>query len=190
VTQGNLMIDAQAQLNSGAGPAHDHGAEQGATTEVTEPLSALDESQRAALGELFAAADRLGAALAADDLPAYNTATHPLHALLPKVVASLANAGGWTTLANRLNQSGHLTEAVDIAVARKAFHSFVTPVTELAVELKRNHPETVVHVFQCPMTQRSFDGAPARARWVQLKPEIRNPYYGAAMLDCGAEVKP
>jgi len=190
VTQGNLMIDAQAQLNSGAGPAHDHGTEQGTATDVVEPLGALDANQRAVLGELFAAADQLGAALASDDLPAYNTATHPLHSLLPKVAASLASAQGWVTLANRLNQSGHLTEAVDIAVARKAFHSFVAPVTELAVELKRNHPETVVHVFQCPMTQRSFDGAPARARWVQLQPEIRNPYYGAAMLDCGAEVKP
>jgi membrane fusion protein, copper/silver efflux system len=190
VTQGNLMIDAQAQLNSGAGPAHDHGADQGSTAEVLEALGALDERQRAVLGELFAAADQLGAALASDNLPAYNNATHPLHSLLPKVAASVANAGGWATLANQLNESGHLTEAVDIAVARKAFHSFVTPVAELAVELKRHHPETVVHVFQCPMTQRSFDGAPARARWVQLQPEIRNPYYGAAMLDCGAEVKP
>jgi membrane fusion protein, copper/silver efflux system len=189
VTQGNLMIDAQAQLNSGAGPAHDHGTEQGTATDVVEPLSALDESQRAVLGELFVAADRLGAALASDDLPAYNNATQPLHSLLPKVAASLASAQGWFTLASRLNQSGHLTEAVDLEAARKAFHRFVTPVTELAVELKRNHPETGVHIFQCPMTARSFDGAPARARWVQLKPEIRNPYYGAAMLDCGAEVK-
>lgn len=190
VTQGNLMIDAQAQLNSGAGPAHDHGAEHGAAPDMVELLGALDENQRVVLGELFAAADRLGAALAADDLATYNVATQPLHPLLPRVAASLANAGAWTTLANRLNDSGHLAEAGDLAAARKAFHSFVTPVTGLAVELKRNHPETVVHIFQCPMTQRSFDGAPARARWVQLKPEIRNPYYGAAMLDCGAEVKP
>ena len=61
--------------------------------------------------------------------------------------------------------------------------------TELAVQLKRARGETVVHVFECPMTTRSFDGAPARARWIQLQPDIRNPYYGAAMLDCGAEVK-
>ena len=190
VTQGNLMIDAQAQLNSGGGPAHDHGAEQGAAADVVEPLGALDEQQRAVVGELFAAADRLGAALASDDLPAYNTATHPLHPLLPKVAASLASTGGWATLANRLNQSGHLAEAVDLAAARKAFHGFITPATELAVELKRNHPETVVQIFQCPMTRRSFVGAPARARWIQLQPEIRNPYYGAAMLDCGTEIKP
>lgn len=190
VTQGNLMIDAQAQLNSGVGPAHDHGPDPATTTEVLEPLAALDESQQAVLGELFAAADRLGAALAADDLPAYNTATHPLHPLLPKVAAALANAGGWATLATRLNESGHLTEAADLAAARKAFHGFITPVTQLAGELKRNQPAIMVTIFQCPMTARAFAGAPARARWIQLQPEIRNPYYGAAMLDCGTEVKP
>jgi len=190
VTQGNLLIDAQAQLNSGAGTAHDHGLDHGATPETSEPASPLDEGQRAVLGELLTAADRLATALAADELAAFNSATHPLHALLPKVTESLANAQGWSTLAHRLNQSGHLAEAADIAVARKAFHGFITPVTDLAVQLKRNHPVTIIHVFQCPMTTRSFDGAPAKARWIQLKPEIRNPYYGAAMLDCGAEVKP
>lgn len=190
VTQGNLLIDAQAQLNSGDGPAHEHGTDHGATPEPLEPATALDAGQRAVLGELLAAADRLGAALAADDLAAFNAATHPLHTLLPRVAEALSGATGWSALANRLNQSGHLAETGDIAAARKAFHGFITPATELAEQLKRAHGETVVHVFQCPMTTRSFDGAPAKARWIQLKPEIRNPYYGAAMLDCGAEVKP
>lgn len=190
VTRGNLLIDAQAQLNSGSGPAHDHGPDQGATPEPSKPAGPLDENQRAVLGELLTAADRLAAALAADDLAAFNAATHPLHTLLPRVAESLANSEGWSTPAQRLNQSGHLAEAADIAAARKAFHGFVTPATELAVQLKRAHGETVVHVFECPMTRRSFDGAPARARWIQLKPEIRNPYYGAAMLDCGAEIQP
>jgi len=45
-------------------------------------------------------------------------------------------------------------------------------------------------VYQCPMTRRSFEGAPAKAAWLQLEGPIRNPYFGAEMLDCGTEVRP
>ena len=190
VTQGNLLIDAQAQLNSGGNPAPVHGDAASSNAAAPQPPTALNESQRALLNEFFAVADRLGAALAADDLLAFNAATPSLHSLLPRVSASLTDAPGWVTIANRLNQAGHLPEAGDIAAARKSFHGFITPATELAVQLKRGQPGSPVYVFQCPMTKRLFDGAPTSARWLQLKPEIRNPYYGAAMLDCGAEIKP
>ncbi len=192
VTQGNLLIDAQAQLNSGGSPIHDHGA---AVSSPDNPAglptaTAFDEPQQALLNELFAVADKLGVALAADNLIAFNAATHPLHALVPKVADVLNDLKGWSTIASQLNQSGHLAEAKDLAEARKAFHGFVTPVTEVALGLRRNTTNAVPRIFQCPMTKRSFDGAPANARWIQLTTEIRNPYYGAAMLDCGAEVKP
>ena len=192
VTQGNLLIDAQAQLNSGGSPIHDHGA---AVSSPDNPAglptaTAFDEPQQALLNELFAVADKLGVALAADNLIAFNAATHPLHALVPKVADVLNDLKGWSTIASQLNQSGHLAEAKDLAEARKAFHGFVTPVTEVALGLRRNTTNAVPRIFQCPMTKRSFDGAPANARWIQLTTETRNPYYGAAMLDCGAEVKP
>ena len=192
VTQGNLLIDAQAQLNSGGSPIHDLGA---AVSSPDNPAglptaTAFDEPQQALLNELFAVADKLGVALAADNLIAFNAATHPLHALVPKVADVLNDLKGWSTIASQLNQSGHLAEAKDLAEARKAFHGFVTPVTEVALGLRRNTTNAVPRIFQCPMTKRSFEGAPANARWIQLTPETRNPYYGAAMLDCGAEVKP
>jgi hypothetical protein len=40
------------------------------------------------------------------------------------------------------------------------------------------------------MTKDAFPGAPNRADWLQLKPEIHNPWFGKEMLDCGSEVKP
>jgi hypothetical protein len=40
------------------------------------------------------------------------------------------------------------------------------------------------------MTKSVFDAAPKASEWIQLQPSIRNPYFGAEMLDCGAEVKP
>jgi len=47
-----------------------------------------------------------------------------------------------------------------------------------------------VRVFQCPMVKQAFPGAPRTGSWIQLKAQIRNPYFGAEMLDCGNEVKP
>jgi hypothetical protein len=40
------------------------------------------------------------------------------------------------------------------------------------------------------MTKDAFPSAPNRGEWIQLQPAIRNPWFGAEMLDCGSEVKP
>jgi hypothetical protein len=63
-------------------------------------------------------------------------------------------------------------------------------VTELALALRRHGGVATVRTFQCPMVKQSFPGAPKIGRWIQLQPEIRNPYFGAEMLDCGNEIKP
>jgi hypothetical protein len=39
------------------------------------------------------------------------------------------------------------------------------------------------HLFACRVSPRT-------AEWLQLAAPIRNPYFGAEMLDCGSEVKP
>ncbi len=40
------------------------------------------------------------------------------------------------------------------------------------------------------MTKDAFAGAPRTAEWIQFDLPIRNPYFGAEMLDCGSEGKP
>lgn len=45
-------------------------------------------------------------------------------------------------------------------------------------------------VFRCPMTNDLWSGAPANAKWIQLTADLRNPYWGKEMRDCGTEVKP
>ena len=40
------------------------------------------------------------------------------------------------------------------------------------------------------MVKRAFPGAPKSGQWLQLDAKIHNPYFGAAMIDCGSEVKP
>jgi hypothetical protein len=73
---------------------------------------------------------------------------------------------------------------------RQAFLPWSTAGADLALALKRGGQTSDVTVFECPMTGDSFPGAPAKAKWVQSGSEIRNPYFGAEMLSCGAEVKP
>lgn len=141
VTQGNLMIDAEAQM---AQPESLGVAE-------AAPAHKVDEATMKRWTALSAAA----AALAADDLAAFNA-------------------------------SGAVTApASDLGAARSAFYQAVTPAVEEALK----HPG-IVRVYECPMTGGAFPGAPEKARWIQLDAPLRNPWFGAAMLECGSEVKP
>ncbi len=142
VSQGNLMIDAEAQM---AQPESLGVAV--ATNEV-----AAEQADEATVAE-WEKLSNAAAALAADDLAAFN-------------------------------QSG-LAGADSLAEARRALYEAVLPVLESALQ----HPGQV-KVYECPMTSGAFPGAPPQARWIQMEGPLRNPWFGAAMLDCGTEVKP
>ena len=141
VTQGNLMIDAEAQM---AQP-------ESLGVDEAMPEHTVDDATMKRWTVLSTAA----AALAADDLAAFNA-------------------------------SGAVTApAADLGAARSAFYEAVTPAVEEALK----HPG-IVRVYECPMTSGAFPGAPGKARWIQLDAPLRNPWFGAAMLECGSEVKP
>ena len=66
--------------------------------------------------------------------------------------------------------------ANDIAEMRLAFGEMSKLVIEILVEkpeLQRGR-----YLFMCPM-------AKGYQKWVQTTPELRNPYFGKAMLECG-----
>ncbi|MBL9127345.1 MAG: DUF3347 domain-containing protein, partial [Verrucomicrobiales bacterium] len=73
---------------------------------------------------------------------------------------------------------------------RKAFHGFVAAELKLFREV-RNRAAGIrdLKIYRCPMTSEAFDGAPPRAEWLQLAPPLRNPWFGAEMLECGVEVR-
>lgn len=182
VLRGNLLIDAQAQLNQ---------AVQGGTppADAGPLLPPLTGEARTALLEAMAAADALRRALAADDLAAF-------HAALPNARAALAGLpgvlpeAGWRPLAE--DAAGLLPDqADDLRSARAAFHPFSERLADLALAARRAGAAPAAwKVYECPMTARAFGQAPPRARWFQTGAPIRNPWYGAAMLDCGTEVRP
>jgi membrane fusion protein, copper/silver efflux system len=196
VLNGNLLIDAQAQLNRSVSPGpHDHGAASSAPAASPAAPAAPDyppltEAQRGAVNKFFTIVDSLGLALAADDLTKFNAAAPQLHSALPALAGALRDAGGWSTLATEIDRVGHLGSASDLKEARKSFSGLSTATVELAKRVRATDASfAAVKLFMCPMTEDAYPGAPKRGSWLQLTAPLRNPYFGAEMLDCGTEVR-
>jgi Cu(I)/Ag(I) efflux system membrane fusion protein len=68
-----------------------------------------------------------------------------------------------------------LGEVKDIAAARTAFGELSLAITDYAQATKSGFGPDV-RVAYCPMADKP---------WLQRDKEIKNPYYGAAMLTCG-----
>jgi Cu(I)/Ag(I) efflux system membrane fusion protein len=185
VVNGNLLIDGQAEMNRAF-------AEPVATNAPAAALPALTDAQRKAVKDFLALADAITASLAADKLDEFNTQAAKSHAAMPKLMDAFVNADkAWHPILKGIEEAGHLEKADDLKAARKTFHPFSNAAVALAQTLRRSEKEFAsLKVFRCPMTKSVFDGAPKASEWIQLQPSIRNPYFGAEMLDCGAEVKP
>jgi Cu(I)/Ag(I) efflux system membrane fusion protein len=199
VTQGNLLIDGQAEINRAfaepalgtnlASPAEPDPAANATT--ATNALPLLTSPQREAIRAFLKQVDGVTTSLAADDLEAFNRAAAGIHAGLTALMDKFSGVDpAWHPFLQRLEAASHLERAPDLKAARQAFHPFSTAVVSLSRALRRADRDfTGVRLLRCPMTKDSFPGAPTRAEWIQLQPEVRNPYFGAEMLDCGSEVK-
>jgi Cu(I)/Ag(I) efflux system membrane fusion protein len=191
VTTGNLLIDSQAQLDA-SGLPHEHGPSTPETSMLPSPsssLPALTGGQRDVATNFLALADSLTSALSDDNLEAFNQRAATLHSSSATLAGTLTN-GGWSALTSNILAVAHLPQADNLKAARKAFHPLSLATVDLTKALQRHAGVESVRIFQCPMVKQAFPGAPRTGSWIQLKPQIRNPYFGAEMLDCGNEVKP
>ncbi len=188
VTSGNMLIDAQAQLNQSGQPA---GPDQGAPTQETKsaPMPPLNEAQTAAAKDFFAVADSVAVALAADNLAAFNGAAVKLHTAVPALQAAFAEAESWKPRVQAIASSGHLPEAASLEAARKAFVPFTKAVVEFVKPLRAQPAFTGIKIYQCPMVNQAVPGTPKIGQWLQAQAPLRNPFFGAEMIDCGSEVK-
>jgi Cu(I)/Ag(I) efflux system membrane fusion protein len=187
VTTGNLLIDAQAQLDGGGPSVHNHGGQTSfSPSGAPGNLPHLDDAQQKAAAEFLSAVDALTSALAADDVPAFNRQLAAIPPALARL-AALTNDVGWAALIQGLQSGGHLSPAADLKGARRMFHPFSMAVVEFAKAARRHG--AAVHIFQCPMVNQAVPGAPKTGYWIQSQAQIRNPFFGAEMIDCGAEVK-
>ncbi len=124
------------------------------------PLSVADSMSMK--GEVLASYLKVSAALAADDLAAAKTAA--------AAVAGHAGMGDKNIAA----KAEAVAKAAKIETARENFKALSAAVEPLAAG-EKNYV-----VMHCPM---------AGADWVQASPKVQNPYFGKAMLTCGAPKK-
>jgi len=195
VTTGNLLIDAQAQLDAtartveGRAPRVPDQSHATNSQELGKPVSQTwTDAQSAVAKDFLAQASAVSGALAADNLTAFNEQAAKVHAAMPKLVEALEQQTTLRPALAKLETSGHLEKATTLDEARKEFVPFTTGVADLAQQL-RARLSFDLKVYECPMADRAVKGAPKRVRWIQSEGPLRNPLFGAKMLDCGTEVK-
>ncbi len=177
VTTGNLLIDAQAQL--------DHPQATPALPVAVAP-ERLDAQQASAL-LLLEKVSAVGDALSSDDLAAHNSRIAALHTVAMSAAEELGAPG------KRLSEVAHVGPAKTLAEARRQFYPLSMAVAGLALQWKKQLPAIAerVKVFECPMAKSAVPSADTnQGRWVQMQAPLRNPFFGNEMLDCGKEIQP
>ena len=164
VTEGNLLIDAQAQLNrEAAGHAHAMSAGPAHAAPVAAAASSTSEDSMDAFTRLANVAIDAADALASDDYARYQ-----------KIFPELTGAAQGLDLPK-------LELGSSLKTARRSFEPWSTAVADL---LKPHRSHLGLKIFQCPMTPVLGKG-----RWVQRNLPLKNPFFGSAMPDCGDEIR-
>jgi len=198
VVEGGLILDGQAQL-AAVNATHAAKAKPAAHPPIMPPHNMvpplapdarpsgvrqikesatppLNEEDRDALLTASLTAADAARALADDDLAAYQR-------LLPALRAA-AHAYLEAQSDNSLAAlTAALVEGSDLKSARDAFEPFSTAIADLARAAHLHHGKTELHIFQCPMTPVLGTG-----RWLSRSSELRNPFFGELMLECGEEI--
>jgi Cu(I)/Ag(I) efflux system membrane fusion protein len=188
VTNGNLLIDGQAELNRSfmtpAKPPVPVAMKEFMTGEIPE-------SQQSAIREVIKTADAMAAALAADDLGAFNNASEPAMMITGDLTQSLADLSLPKDKLDALAAARHFHGSDSIEDARRKFLKFTMAATEVLGPLRSMKGLPNMQIWQCPMVDQAVPGAAKVGRWIQTGGRgIRNPFFGAAMLECGKEVQP
>jgi len=181
VIHGGLLLDAQSQLRNG-----------GSSTPASAPVSSntppsavawrpSDPIAERAVAAFLRATALAGRALADDNLADFNAARAAITSTLEQLRRIAPNPPPEAWLHSP-------PEAAALPVARKSFLELLAPWIPVAEALRTHDGFKDLHLFKCPMTSRSFPGAPATAVWWQWERPVRNPWFGKDMLDCGTEL--
>lgn len=181
VSNGNLLIDGQAELNRSFKTEPPAGNESKIFT----------EARRKAAEEVITAADAMAAALAARDLPAFNKASEPVMELTAALESAFHDEATLTAPLSKLVLASHLHGFDELPKAREAFHEFATASTDFLQPLRGQAGAPEFKVWECFMVDQIVPKAPATGRWIQVASrDGANPYFGKSMLNCAREIKP
>lgn len=180
VTNGNLLIDGQAEMNrSFMSPAP-----------AETPLASLTEAQKQAVTDFVKLADTMAEALAADDLARFNKVSEPAVKQTSQLIAAFRNGDKVSQTMGALEQTSHFHGFDGIQKARVAFHSFTVAATAALEPLRHVKGSPEFQVWECMMVDQIIPNVKPKARWVQVggRPG-HNPFFGSDMLDCAVEIK-
>ena len=189
VTNGNLLIDGQAEMNrSFASPAMMMPADP--MPPATTLPAALSEAEQKTVSEFAKVADAMAAALAADDLTAFNKASEPAMMETGALVTALRARGSDAALLDQLDKSRHFHGFDDLTKARVAFHHFTVAATAVLEPLRMRAGAPAFDVWECGMVDQAIPGTAKKAHWIQIggRPG-HNPFFGKEMLECAVAVK-
>ncbi len=184
VSHGNLLMDSQAQLARAAS------GDLGMETVVSQPPSAATATaDLAPIGRFLVAVDSLRLALASDDLQGFVTKRIQLTQAIPTFTSD-ADRAPWGNVLSQLEDFIALPQPTDLLVARQQFFGLSAVILEAVAQARKQDSALArIRIFECPMTDGAFPGAPKKAKWFQWSGPLRNPWFGERMATCGAEVK-
>ncbi|MFC1582392.1 efflux RND transporter periplasmic adaptor subunit [Planctomycetota bacterium] len=200
VVQGNFKIDSALQIQAkpsmmspqGGGPApgHHHGP-----ASKINPLHKMPETEHVtvpdafhqSLDVLFEAYFSLQKALADDDAAAAARNSKHIQEALAAIEAGGLNKeamGAWKEISGELKTIVQaLLKASAIEKQREHFSQLSESLVQVAGKFGHTLKSPVVR-FACSM---AFKGR--GATWLQSNADLKNPYYGGAMLKCGDMVE-
>ena len=187
VTSGNLLMDGQAEMNrsfvSPAMPLTPH--------TPAAPQAPLAEAEQQAITGFLKVADAMAAALARDDLAAFNKASEPAMMETVRLAEALAARKDLADSVKALDAARHFHGFTDLKEARAAFHKFTLAATAVMEPLRMMKGAPAFEVWECSMVDQAIPGAPKKGRWVQAAGRPgNNPFFGKEMLDCATAIKP
>lgn len=181
VTNGNLLIDGQAEMNRAFM----------APPEAATPVTAtkeLNDTQKNAIAGFLTVADAMAAALAADDLEKFNKASAPAMNITGTLIQALQPVA---ENLDALDKARHFHGFDDIKTARIAFHKFSVAAVAVLEPLRKAGQTSGFEIYECGMVDEAIPNVPKKARWIQTgKRPLANPFFGAEMLECGKTIMP
>ena len=180
VTNGNLLIDGQAEMNRAFMTAPE-------TEKPVEQQARLNDEQRSSIAGFLKVADAMAAALANDDLTAFNTASKPTMettgAMVKQLTPDVKNL-------DALDGARHFHGFDDLIGARTAFHKFSVAAAAVLEPLQKGGQTPDFQIYECGMVNQAIPGVAKKARWIQTGGrELANPFFGKEMANCGEEIK-
>ena len=182
VTNGNLLIDGQAEMNR---------AFMSPATEPVVITAELTAEQIKVIADFIRVADDMSGALAADDLAAFNKASEPAMKITGAFTKAVASLPVPKESIEALDKSRHFHGFEDIKIARAAFHPYSIAAASVIEPLRKLKDFPDVQIWECPMVDQALPDVAKKGRWLQSgKRPGGNPFFGSEMLECGKEIKP